>query len=86
MITKDKEYTTRDGKEVRIYATDGVGPYSVHGAIKIGENWTTQTWTKSGSIHKFGSNHLDLIEKPKEYTVKVELVIKEITFKEGDGL
>ena len=32
MIDKNKQYRTRDGREVRIYATDGYGHYPVHDA------------------------------------------------------
>lgn len=35
MIDKNKKYRTRDGKEVRIYCTDGRGLYPIHGAILI---------------------------------------------------
>ena len=33
MIDMKKKYRTKDGREVRIYATDGVGHYPVHGAV-----------------------------------------------------
>ena len=33
MIDKSKTYRTRDGREVRIYATDGVGDQAIHGAV-----------------------------------------------------
>ena len=33
MIDKNRTYRTRDGREVRIYATDGNGNSAVHGAI-----------------------------------------------------
>jgi hypothetical protein len=32
MISMDKQYRTRDGREVRIYAVDGGGKYPIHGA------------------------------------------------------
>jgi hypothetical protein len=34
MIDINKKYRTRDGREVRIYATDGDGDPLTHGAIK----------------------------------------------------
>ena len=33
MIDKNKKYKTRGGHEVKIYATNTGGTYSVHGAI-----------------------------------------------------
>lgn len=114
MITKDKEYTTRDGREVRIYATDGCEGYTIHGAIKVEGEWESETWTKEGfAWSQMAPSEDDLIEKQKEHTVKVAfwefddgsiaatpveekidgwlkvkntLAIKEITFKEGEGL
>jgi hypothetical protein len=49
MINKDKQYKTRDGREVRIYATDGTGVFPVHGAIKHGDGWSSFTWANNGS-------------------------------------
>lgn len=49
MIDKSKTYTTRDGREVRIYATGQASPYHVHGAVKKGEaSWIPQSWTDTG--------------------------------------
>ena len=44
MISLDKNYRTEGGLEVRIYATDGSGPRSVHGAIFNGYDWVSQVW------------------------------------------
>jgi hypothetical protein len=68
MIDMNKKYKTRDGREVRIYATDGRGTYPAHGAIEITEGWESTSWTAGGyyvgesmSIHDY-----DLIEvKPR---------------------
>jgi hypothetical protein len=65
MIDKNKQYKTRDGREVRIYATDGGGIYPVHGAIKGEHEWIPQRWRDDGKfeidVHKY-----DLIEvKPR---------------------
>jgi hypothetical protein len=64
MIDKDKTYKTRDGREVRIYATDGGTAWSVHGAIKEEHRgWSATTWTSNG-VCGFGRD--DLIEvKPR---------------------
>ena len=48
MIDKSKTYRTRDGREVRIYATDGVGSHPVHGAIKNPDGWRQATWMHDG--------------------------------------
>ena len=65
MIDKTKSYRTRDGREVRIYATDGVKPFSVHGAILFQNGWVDAHWTDTGSYQSEGRD-LDLIEvKPR---------------------
>jgi len=63
MISKDKTYRTRDGREVRIYATDGGGAYPVHGAV-LGTNfWSTTNWSENGSYRINHDDHeYDLIE------------------------
>jgi len=64
MISKDKTYRTRDGREVRIYATDGSHPFVIHGAYRVGTNWISCVWLRDG-FHEFISN-VDLIEvKPR---------------------
>lgn len=70
MISKDKQYRTRDGREVRIYATDHSGYYSVLGAI-ISPNGdiTSAAWPPTGQNYVSGTFHQpsdDLIEvKPR---------------------
>lgn len=39
MIDPKKQYRTRDGREVRIYAVDGGGDQPVHAAIKNPDGW-----------------------------------------------
>ena len=66
MIDPTKTYRTRDGREVRIYAVDGVGPYRVHGAIKMNEGWVDSVWTPHGDYHVSSKDNYDLIEvKPR---------------------
>ena len=48
MISKDKTYRTRDGRDVRIYATDGDGRYPVHGARRERGYWQLYSWTEDG--------------------------------------
>jgi hypothetical protein len=64
MIDKSKTYRTRDGREVRIYATDeGCGVASVHGAIKTKDGvWHVYSWSEDG-LSIFGRERdEDLIE------------------------
>jgi hypothetical protein len=49
MISKDKTYRTRDGREVRIYATDGFGDAPIHGAVKRQDDWDCICWTEDGA-------------------------------------
>jgi len=69
-ITLDGEYTTRDGKEVRIYAVDAGGSHPVHGAVKSFGKWKAQAWSKHG---KSTRNYFNLI--PKKKTKKVWIAI-----------
>lgn len=67
MISKDKQYRTRDGREVRIYATDGWGDYPVQGAIGEADGWILQAWRSNGkSGEGISERRADLIEvKPR---------------------
>ena len=74
MTDINKKYRTRDGREVRIYATDGVGVTTIHGAIykpfydnPKAENdfmeWCLTCWQSNG---KHILESYDLIEvKPR---------------------
>ena len=66
MIDENKQYKTRDGREVRIYATDGAGTYPIQGAIKHGDGWCLRQWTQSGKNVGECDSSSDLIEvKPR---------------------
>jgi len=67
MISKDKQYVTRGGLEVRIYATDGLGEYPVHGAYWVHGNWVNTSWTLDGLYSSdLSSSKMDLVEvKPR---------------------
>ena len=67
MISKDKTYRTRDGREVRIYATDGAHSMCVHGAYRDDKfGWLSLSWSHEGEAnvldHIGRKTHLDLIE------------------------
>lgn len=49
MIDKNKTYRTRDGREVRIYATDAGDKYCIHGAVLVDGVWEMVCWTKHGA-------------------------------------
>ena len=69
MIDKSKTYRTRDGREVRIYATDGGGIYPIHGAVRCDDEWTTESWAVDGKwdrLNRSAGDNNDLIEvKPR---------------------
>jgi hypothetical protein len=70
MISKDKQYKTQDGREVRIYATDGTGPYPVHGAIRESNGWYSCSWSQYGKYSEEPDSPSHLIEiKPR---IKIE--------------
>jgi hypothetical protein len=66
MIDINKQYRTRDGREVRIYATDGAMPRPVHGAVKSSYDptWHSFQWHEDGRlVHNILAVDLsDLIE------------------------
>ncbi len=65
MINKDKQYRTRDGREVRIYATDGKDSNAVHGAVFRNGMWLITTWRADGCYAGVKSDS-DLVEvKPR---------------------
>jgi hypothetical protein len=69
-IDAAKTYTTRDGRAVRIYATDGgwLG-YPIHGATLGADGWEPQWWLADGRVdsEEEGAD-LDLIEVKPEHT------------------
>jgi hypothetical protein len=53
---------TRDGREARIYATDGGGPAHIHGAVLSGGKWFLQSWYSFGHATATGqASNADLI-------------------------
>jgi hypothetical protein len=75
-IDKNRTYTTRDGKAVRIYCTDGGRGTPIHGATKDPnvDGWTARTWTDSGLYYLgiLGDGN-DLIEALKPNGIPVDL-------------
>lgn len=70
MIDPKKTYRTRDGREVRIYAVDGLSVGQIHGAVNNGRaHWVATEWERDGS----SCNHpsLDLIEVRPKHTLDV---------------
>lgn len=62
-IDINKQYKTRSGLLVRIYAVDGYGEYSIHGSYFDNDGWNCITWHESGYCYENGLNDdLDLIE------------------------
>ena len=55
MISMEKNYRTRDGREVRIYAMDGGGYWPVHGAIQLScSGWMPTSWDNDGNAFNSG--------------------------------
>lgn len=74
----DKQYRTRDGREVRIYAVDGGGYKEVHGAYRDAIGWVLAYWYDDGKSVRTVDGPYDLIEvKPRirrEYWVNVDKI------------
>jgi len=65
-ISKDKQYTTREGFPYRCYATDGGGDYPVHGAFFLENSWRVIRHTENGRAFTTGEDKYDLVEvKPR---------------------
>jgi hypothetical protein len=73
MIDMKKKYRTRDGREVRIYATDGDGAYPVHGAVNDLGGWVSVEWTEAGQFWAREHNPTDLVEVVEPKTVWINL-------------
>lgn len=63
-IEVGKQYKTRSGRDVRIYAVDGAGGYPVHGSYDLeGVGWQPAAWTAEGlfRVGDANGNDLDLV-------------------------
>lgn len=88
-IEAGKEYRTRKGLKARIYATDGITRYPIHGATLDAAGWTSTTWTETGDYqHGISSNPCDLVAEwsdvPEFDWSNVPLWITHITM-DSDG-
>ena len=81
MIDKNKQYRTRDGREVRIYATDGHPELTVHGAVKLEDGWEVCGWRSDGRLGGYTITDSDLIEvRPR---IKREVWVN--VYRQNDG-
>jgi len=56
-----KTYYSRDGKKIRIYATDGAEPDTIHGATLMNDGWYYDAWLKTGEYAKDEEFEEDII-------------------------
>lgn len=76
MININKKYRTRDGQEVRIYATDGEHGELVHGAVNHSQHgWQSMIWFANGNYLDDEESDFDLIEVPSRHKLPVWLNI-----------
>ena len=66
-IDINKTYRTRDGHEIRLYATDAGGEYPIHGSVFSDGKWRVDAWTADGAFNRIDyESEFDLIEvKPR---------------------
>ena len=62
VIDKNKQYRTRDGCEVRIYAVDGDDEMPIHGAVLTKHGWKVNSWARDGRWCPNMTDAVDLIE------------------------
>jgi len=63
-------YKTRDGREARVYATDGKGDWSIHGAVLWGDGWRSEWWTRDGRS-SYTKSVADLMPPKRELWVNI---------------
>lgn len=75
-IEMGKKYKTRDGRDVRIYAVDGVGDYCVHGATLSESGWYAKSWRSNGAF--VGREHnCELIEAKEDWEIARDILVNE---------
>ena len=69
MLDLSKPVQTRDGREARIYASDGAGEFCLHGAIKekSKSGFRIRTWKADGRAHS-GFSFECLVNVPQKKT------------------
>lgn len=69
-FSKPEELQTRDGRAVRIYATDGVGAWPIHGAVSHwSDGWGIESWAADGLVGGSRDHSpSDLVRKPQRVT------------------
>ena len=84
-IEIDREYTTRDGREVKLYEVDCPGRWPVRGRVKSGNEWDSLVWLADGRkfIVRGDEHHLDLILRKVE---AAKPLVCEIGDYLGDGV
>ncbi len=91
MIDITKKYRTRDGREVRIYATDGgdlVEGQTIHGAVLNGNNWVFAIWnaeTGKNYANSAAISKIDLIEVRPRHKRTVWLNVYEKSISNWDN-
>jgi hypothetical protein len=69
-VEMGKEYTTRDGKPVRIYAVDGGGQFPVHWAVRDDDgSWIARASKIDGTWGPL-EDRRDLIEAPRKFRLE----------------
>ncbi len=80
MIDFKKPVQTKDGEKVRIYCTDALGDYPVHGAIIRGSTSTPYSWTLGGLFCKTNpGSDFDLVNVPEEKFCYVNIYVGDET-------
>ncbi len=66
-------YLTRNRREVRIYATDGGGTSTIHGAIRnLSGHWNMALWSKDGRwVGACSDHHADIMPPKRQVWVAV---------------
>ena len=63
MISMDKQYKTKEGKQVKLYAVEEKGHFPVHGAtLELDGRWDCMCWTDEGKAFRGSITSEDLVE------------------------
>lgn len=88
-IGLEKQYKTRSGYEVKLFAISDDEEYPVIGQYKYKGKWSNETWTKEGKIFSNDvDDEFDLVEqKPKEYwfvpdSIHINTIVNQVTLED----